>query len=671
MAKPLVTDEGVITLGEPEKKTVTDALFDKSFRKSLPTAKLFLGLLILSVVVIIGWFQLRVGIWGAYEGQIQRPVHISLFLFFIYIYPLFREKAFRFSVFMKNGVPAILTLIVIYYYMVNYQEMILRMGIAEPVDYFYGIALILLVLEATRRTAGNAIVIVACAFILYSFFGNYFPGQLYHRGFSLSRIIGLHLTTTDGLFGVPLEVSSTFLILFMLFGSALTHSGAVDYFLDIANALVGKYNAGPAKLAVVASAFEGTYSGSAVSNVVGSGSVTIPLMKKLGYDPAFAAAVEASASTGGQIMPPVMGAGAFIMAGILGIPYFAVAKAAAIPAVLYFLAVYLMIDLEGRKIGLVPLTEVPNLKKVLIRGGHLLIPLFLLIYMLIAGYSLMRAGFILFASTIVLAFLKKDTIVTPRKFLNILESGFRDGSPVVTICATAGLIIGSIMVTGMGLKLSRLILAMASGHLWLALAFTMIVALILGMGMPTVAVYVILSTLLGPGLKLLGTSLLAAHLFVFWFAVIAALTPPVAVAAYAGAAIAQSDPWKTGWISFRFAISGFIVPYCFIFGQALLMQGAWSEIIQATITASLGIFSLSVAVEGWFLVPVKSWLERGLLVVAAILLITPGTISDLIGLVILMLEIGLQISRAGKWDAIFARTRAILSFKRGSEFYDR
>ena len=671
MAKPLVTDEGVITLGEPEKKTVTDALFDKSFRKSLPTAKLFLGLLILSVVVIIGWFQLRVGIWGAYEGQIQRPVHISLFLFFIYIYPLFREKAFRFSVFMKNGVPAILTLIVIYYYMVNYQEMILRMGIAEPVDYFYGIALILLVLEATRRTAGNAIVIVACAFILYSFFGNYFPGQLYHRGFSLSRIIGLHLTTTDGLFGVPLEVSSTFLILFMLFGSALTHSGAVDYFLDIANALVGKYNAGPAKLAVVASAFEGTYSGSAVSNVVGSGSVTIPLMKKLGYDPAFAAAVEASASTGGQIMPPVMGAGAFIMAGILGIPYFAVAKAAAIPAVLYFLAVYLMIDLEGRKIGLVPLTEVPNLKKVLIRGGHLLIPLFLLIYMLIAGYSLMRAGFILFASTIVLAFLKKDTIVTPRKFLNILESGFRDGSPVVTICATAGLIIGSIMVTGMGLKLSRLILAMASGHLWLALAFTMIVALILGMGMPTVAVYVILSTLLGPGLKLLGTSLLAAHLFVFWFAVIAALTPPVAVAAYAGAAIAQSDPWKTGWISFRFAISGFIVPYCFIFGQALLMQGAWSEIIQATITASLGIFSLSVAVEGWFLVPVKSWLERGLLVVAAILLITPGTISDLIGLVILMLEIGLQISRAGKWDAIFARTRTILRFKRGSEFYDR
>jgi TRAP transporter 4TM/12TM fusion protein len=661
MAKTLVTDEGKVILGEPEKKTVTDALFDRSLRGG----RLFLGLLILSTVVFLGWFQLRVGIWGAYEGQIQRPVHLLLFMFLIFLYPLFREKAIGFSGVIKNILPAIFCIVILYYYMGNYQEMILRMGIAEPVDYFYGIVLILLVLEATRRTAGNAIVIVASVFILYSFFGNYFPGQLFHRGFSLSRIIGLHLTTTDGLFSIPLEVSSTFLILFMLFGSALSNSGAVDYFLDIANALVGKYNAGPAKLAVIASAFEGTYSGSAVSNVVGSGSVTIPLMKKLGYDPAFAAAVEASASTGGQIMPPVMGAGAFVMAGILGIPYFAVAKAAVIPAILYFGAVYVMVDLEGRKIGLSPLKEVPRLKTVLLKGGHLLIPLILLVYMLIAGFSLMRAGFILFASTILLSFLKKDTIVTPRKFLNILECGFRDASSVVMICGTAGLIIGSIMVTGVGLKLSRLILAMAAGHLWIALIFTMIVALILGMGMPTVAVYIVLSTLLGPGLKLLGTSLLAAHLFMFWFAVIAALTPPVAVAAYAGAAIAQSDPWKTGWIAFRFALSGFIVPYCFIYGPALIMQGTWPEIIQAFITASLGIFSLSVAVEGWFLVPIKNWLERGALFVAALLLIKPGLVSDIIGLVILAVEVGWLISRAGKWETLFSKGRIILGFKGG------
>ena len=620
MAKTLVTDEGKVTVGEPEKKTVTNALFDRSLRGG----KLFLGFLILGIVIFLGWFQLRVGIWGAYEGQIQRPVHLLMFMFFIYLYPLFQEKTIRFSGILKNVIPAVLCLVILYYYLNNYQEMILRMGIAEPEDYFYGVALMLLVLEATRRTAGNAIVIVAAAFILYSFFGNFFPGQLYHRGFSLSRIIGLHLTTTDGLFSIPLEVSSTFLILFMLFGSALANSGAVDYFLDIANAFVGKYNAGPAKLAVIASAFEGTYSGSAVSNVVGSGSVTIPLMKKLGYDPAFAAAVEASASTGGQIMPPVMGAGAFIMAGILGIPYFAVAKAAVIPAILYFLAVYIMVDLEGRKIGLSPLKEVPRIKTVLLRGGHLLIPLILLVYMLIQGFSLMRAGFVLFVSTILLAFLKRDTLVTPRKFLNILECGFRDASSVVMICGAAGLIIGSIMMTGLGLKLSRLILALAAGHLWLALVFTMIVALILGMGMPTVAVYVVLCALLGEGLKLLGTSLLAAHLFMFWFAVIAALTPPVAVAAYAGAAIAQSDPWKTGWISFRFALSGFIVPYCFIYGPPLLMQGSWPEIVQAFITASIGIFSLSVAVEGWFLVPLKNWLERGALFVSALLLIIPG-----------------------------------------------
>lgn len=254
--------------------------------------------------------------------------------------------------------------------------------------------------------------------------------------------------------------------------------------------------------------------------------------------------------------------------------------------------------------------------------------------------------------------------MTPRKFLNILECGFRDASSVVMICGTAGLIIGSIMMTGLGLKLSRLILAMAAGHLWLALVFTMIVALILGMGMPTVAVYVVLCALLGEGLKLLGTSLLAAHLFMFWFAVIAALTPPVAVAAYAGAAIAQSDPWKTGWIAFRFALSGFIVPYCFIYGPPLLMQGSWPEIVQAFITAAIGIFSLSVAVEGWFLVPLKSWLERGALFVSALLLIHPGIITDLMGLIILAGIIGLQLSRAEKWSALLGKGKAILSVKR-------
>jgi TRAP transporter 4TM/12TM fusion protein len=659
MSKELITDEGKILLGDSEKKTVTDALFDKT----LSGGRLLLGLLLLSVVLFLGWFHLRVGIWGAYEGQIQRPVHLLVFMFFIYTYPLFREKTIGLKALVKYVIPALLSLVILYYYLSNYQAMLFRMGIGEPADYFYGIVLILLVLEATRRTAGNAIVIVSAVFILYSFFGNYCPGQLYHHGFSLSRIIGLHLTTTDGLFGIPVEVASTFLVLFILFGSALSNSGAVDYFLDIANSLVGKYNAGPAKLAVIASAFEGTYSGSAVSNVVGSGSVTIPLMKKLGYDPAFAAAVEASASTGGQIMPPIMGAAAFIMAGVLGIPYFAVAKAAVIPAVLYFLAVYLMVDLEGRKIGLKPVEQVPRLKDVLLRGGHLIIPLFLLIYLLIEGYSLMRAGFILFASTILLCFFKKDTIVTPRKFFKILESGFRDASAVVMICGAAGLIIGSIMVTGLGLKISRLILVMGSGHLWLALFFTMIVALILGMGMPSVAVYVVLSTLLGEGLKLLGTSLLGAHLFMFWFAVISALTPPVAVAAYAGAAIAQSDPWKTGYTSFRFALSGFIIPYCFIYGPQLLMEGTWFEIIHALVTASLGIFSLSIAVEGWFLLPLKNWLERGIFIIAALFLIKPGLVTDIIGFILLAAFIMLQITRAKKWEVIFEKVLRTLRFK--------
>jgi len=249
MAKTSLPDGGIASPANEERETVTDALFDRSLRGG----RLFLGLLLFSTVLVIGWFQLRVGIWGAYEGQIQRPVYLCLFLFFVYLYPLFREKTFRFWLVLKNVIPAIMSLVVLYYYLSNYHEIIYRMGIAEPVDYFYGIVLIILVLEATRRTAGLAIVIVGVSFILYSFFGNYFPGQLYHHGFSLSRIIGIHLTTADGLFGVPMGVASTFLVLFILFGSALSNSGAIDYFLNIANALVGKYNAGPAKLAVIGS----------------------------------------------------------------------------------------------------------------------------------------------------------------------------------------------------------------------------------------------------------------------------------------------------------------------------------------------------------------------------------------------------------------------------------
>jgi TRAP transporter 4TM/12TM fusion protein len=424
--------------------------------------------------------------------------------------------------------------------------------------------------------------------------------------------------------------------------------------------MVGKYNAGPAKLAVVASAMQGTYTGSAVANVVGTGSITIPLMKKVGYDPDFAAAVESAASTGGQIMPPIMGAAAFIMADFLGVPYLTVAKAALIPAFLYFLAVYIIVDLEGRKVGLLPVGDVPKFKKVILEGGHLLIPIFLLIWMLGAGFSMMRAGFVLFISTLVICFLKKGTRVSPRKLFNILETGFKDACSVVMICATAGLIIGSIMMTGLGLKISQLVLAMAAGHLWLALMFTMVVALIMGMGMPSVAVYVVLSALLGHGLSVLGTSLLAAHLFMFYFGVISGITPPVAVSAYAGAAIAKSDPWKTGWTAFRFALSGFIVPFCFIYGPPLLMQGSWLQIMQATVTAGLGVFALSVAVEGWFLTSLRNWPVRATLMGAAILMLHTGGNSDLIGISILAVIICFQIMRANKWKGLRKRMRILV-----------
>jgi len=488
---------------------------------------------------------------------------------------------------------------------------------------------------------GLPIVVIASSFLLYSYFGAYFPGFLAHRGYSISRIVSHMYFTTEGILGIPLGVSATFIFLFVLFGAFLEKTGIGKLFIDIANAIAGWASGGPAKVAVITSALEGTVSGSSVANTVGSGSFTIPMMKKLGYRPEFAGAVEASASTGGQIMPPVMGAAAFLMSEFIGMPYIEIAKAAAIPACLYFLGILIEVHFEAKRCNLrgMSRSELPRFIDVVKERGYLFLPLFAIIYVLTEGYTPTYAALIGLALSVVAGMLRKATRMSPRDILNALEAGARGALGVAIACATAGIIVGVVTLTGLGLKMANGLIDLAGGNLFFTLFFSMITSLILGMGAPTTANYVITSTMAAPALVQLGVPLLAAHMFVFYFGIIADLTPPVALAAYAGASIAKANPFKTGVISTKLAIGAFIVPYVFVYNPAMLLIGTTPfTLIQNLITACGGMCGLGAAMIGYCLTHMKWW-ERVWFAIAGLMLIDPGTVTDIIG--IAMLGIGL------------------------------
>ncbi len=594
-----------------------------------------------TIAVAFSCFQVYTAAFGLLAAQLQRSIHLTFAFVLVFLLFPFRVSGASNRLRWHHYLFAAFAGLVGLYITLNYTRIMEAGGDYSTLDYVFAGLGILVTLEAARRVVGLPIVIIAGSFLVYAYFGPYFPGFLSHRGYSLRRIASHMYLTTEGILGIPLWVSSTFIYLFVLFGAFREKTGLGQLFIDISNAVAGWASGGPAKVAVVTSALEGMISGSSVANTVESGSFTIPMMKKLGYRPEFAAAVEASASTGGQIMPPVMGAAAFIMAEFLNMPYIEIAKAAAIPACLYFFGIFIEVHFEAKRSKLRGMSrdELPRFSSVLKERGHLFLPLIAILVFLSAGFTPLYAALMGLVICVLAAQVRKSTRMGIRDIANAFAAGARGALGVAIACATAGIIIGVVTLTGLGLKLANGLVDLAGGNLLLTLFFTMITSLILGMGAPTTANYIITSTIAAPALVLMKVAPLAAHMFVFYFGIIADLTPPVALAAYAGAGIAKSDPMKTGWVATKLAIGAFIVPYIFVFNPAMLLIGTTPfNLIQNLVTACCGMFGLGAAMIGYCLAHMKWW-ERVWFAIAGLMLIDPGTVTDIIGIV--MLGIGL------------------------------
>lgn len=606
--------------------------------------------IISAIAITFTLFQLYTAIFGVLDAMIQRAIHVSFgFALIFLLYPA-RKKWARNKIHPIDILFAIIGAAVPMYIVTFYQELVLRAGTVTTLDYVIGLIGVILVLEAARRVVGWPMVIVALTFLVYALFGRYIPGQLAHRGVAIESLVYHLFFTTEGIFGIPIGVSSTFIFLFILFGAFLEKTGMGQFFIDLANAIAGWTAGGPAKVSVLSSALMGTVSGSSVANVVGTGSFTIPMMKKLGYKPEFAGAVEATASTGGQIMPPIMGAAAFLMAEFTSIPYVTIIAAAAIPALLYYFGVWTGVHLEAKKLGLKGLKreELPKIKAIMLDRGHLFLPLAAIVYLLVSGRTPMRAALWAILLSVVVAMIKKNTRLSFMDIVKGLEQGARGALGVLAATACAGIIIGVVTKTGLGLKLGSSLVDLAGGKLIFTLFFTMITSLILGMGVPTTANYVITSTIAAPALLLLDVPILAAHMFVFYFGIMADITPPVALAAFAGSGIAKGNPLKTGFEATKLAIAAYLVPYIFVFSPALLLIDVTAvQIIPIVITSLIGIVAIGSAVAG-YLITFSTWYERLILFVGGLMLIEPGLYTDILGLSIIAIGYLLQRRRNQK-----------------------
>ena len=630
------------------------------------------GLIISALCVLFSLLQLY-STWFIIPSTHMRPLHLGIVVMLSYfLYPIRRSGR-------KDALPwydlllGLIALALFLYPVINFSQ-IARRNSLLPYQYLIGGLAILLMMEACRRVVGLPIVLIASLFVLIAFFGRQMPGFLSNRGFSVRQIIKHLFFTQEGVFGTPVGASSTFIFLFILFGAFLEKTGVGEFFIDLSNAVAGNKRGGPAKVAVITSALEGTVSGSSVANTVGSGSFTIPMMKRLGYRPEFAAAVEAAASTGGQIMPPVMGAAAFLMAESVGVPYSVVVKAAIIPALLYFAGIYIVTDLEAKKQGLKGMNkdEMPRLLSVLKERGHLILPLVAIIYVLGAGFTPSVAALIGIGIALLGGYMKtfvqlmaakakgkplapvisESKGLRPREYLEALEAGARSILGVALACGVAGIIAGMITLTGIGLKMGSGLTALAGGSLILLLIFTMLSSIILGMGVPTTANYLITSTIMAPVVaRALATylpdvygalhalspqlAILPAHLFTFYFGIIADITPPVALAAMAGAAIAKSNPLRTGVEATRLAIAAFLVPYIFVYSPQMLMLSApWHEIVLIALTAIIGMFGIGMAVEKYWESKLNL-LQQLMALAGGLLLIIPGLVTDLAGIALI------------------------------------
>ena len=603
-----------------------------------------------AIAITFSIFQLYTATFGVLDAQLQRAVHLGFGLALVYLLYPTRKSWSRTKLHPFDLLLAILGAAAPAYILIEYNQLVMRSGLVTTPDLVVGILGILLVVEVTRRVVGIPMVTVVLLFLAYAFAGPYMPGVLAHRGLTLSQLVGHLFFTTEGIFGIPLGVSSTFIFLFILFGAYLESTGLGKFFIDLANSIAGWASGGPAKVAVLSSGPMGTVSGSSVANVVGTGSLTIPMMKKLGYHKNFAGAVEAAASTGGQLMPPVMGAAAFLMAEFVGVPYIDIVKAAVIPALLYFTGVWLGVHFEAKRSNLkgLPREQLPKMSRLLVERGHLAIPLVVIVYLLVTGYTPMRAALVAIVLSIICSALRKSTRMKPIEIVRGLDKGARNVLSVLVACASAGIVIGVVTKTGVGLKLASGLLTLSGGMLLPTMFFTMITAIVLGMGVPTTANYVITSTIAAPAIIQMGVPVLAAHMFVFYFGIIADVTPPVALAAFAGAGIAGGNALRTGVNAAKLAIAAFIIPYMFVLSTVILMIDATIPgLVITTVTAIIGMIALSSALIGYLADNCRIY-ERILLIAGGLLLIDPGTVTDLTGIAIFAIILFFQIERKKK-----------------------
>lgn len=595
---------------------------------------------------------LNVGGFLVSSAMTIRVVHLMTLLMIAFLlHPKNKEKLSTIDYVLK-GLGVLVSLFTGVYIIGRWQSIAESGGVTNNNDTIVGIIMVALVLYATYKFLGKALAIIALVFVLYPFIGPYLPGILHSKTFTVTRVFNFLYSTTQGIYGIPISVSASYIILFCIFGAFLSGFGVGDFMFKFASSLTLNLVAGTAKTAVVFSALAGMISGSAAGNVAVTGSLTIPMMKKKGYKPSVAASVEALASTGGQIMPPIMGAAAFIMAEIIGQPYKNIMKAAIIPALLYFLSVYIIVHLTALK-GNIDFSEEKSDKKstlaVIKEGWYYVIPIAVLIYLLVKGLSPFKAAYYsIFSMLIVYLIAKRDfSMDFVKKIFRSIEEGAYDTVTIAIACAASGIIVGIISLTGIGAKLSNLIIAISNGQLFIALVLTMITGIILGMGLPTTAAYLVLASVVAPGLVKMGLPQLTAHMFVFYYGCISTITPPVALASYVAAGIAGADVNEVGWTAFKLGLPSYILPFMFVYGPSLLLQGTAIEIITTIIASIIGIYAIAASIVGYYRINLPITYRISMFA-AGVLLINQGYVTDIIGIAALALLYGLIVHRKKK-----------------------
>lgn len=621
---------------------------------------------------VLKWIALVVTFYHlAYASGYVRPetlrhrsIHVGMILFMTFAaYPAFKKSS-RKVIAWYDYILMILSIVIPAYMWINYQAIIDRVGDANQMDVIMGTILVLLVIEASRRITGWALPLIGIIFMIYALMGARqglipinVPGVFLHRGFQWTKLIGHLFSNTEGIYGTSVNVASTYIFLFIVFGEVMNKCGMGKFFNDIAIGLAGHTKGGPAKVAVIAAGLLGSINGSAIANVVTTGAFTIPLMKKIGYSKEFSGAVSSTASVGGQLLPPIMGAAAFIMAETLGIKYKEIVVSAAIPALIYYLGIIFQIQMRASKDKLdgMPKDQLPNVKETMKVYGHLIIPILFLVYMLFfSGYTVIKGAFLTILMTIVVAQLKKETRMSLKDIEQAFIASAKSTVSVAIACACVGIVIGVSSLTGFTINMASTIISLGGKSLMLTLVFTMVTCMILGMGLPSIPAYIITVTIAAPALIELGIRPLAAHLFCFYFAMFANITPPVALASFAAAGISGGNPMKTGIVSVKLALAGFIIPYMFVYNnQLLLIDTTFMQGIQVAITACVGVFLISAAVEG-FLYTKVNMIVRVIMLIGAFLLIDSSLITDLLGIGTLIVTVFIQRMLAKKHSNIAA-----------------